>query len=526
MAMPKASWDWAMENLEGFKKRWKSRDMGNVRLKKNATGIERWTDDWMDTMTGIGMTPNAFVDAMTCAIGAKSVYETAYAKYREQGYSTSEAEKKAKVDATVAFNTTQQSGEGAFLSSLQADRDMSSHLLTTYRNANFGMGRELFDAVRNLKHRMTPGYKEESIEFMTKQMMRDGLSDTQAKRAAERTYRNGAFKDAARVATFGFLMQFLWNMGNSIIYQLFGDDDEEKQKMMEDAAVRALFGPVENLVLGNVIIDGVMLAKEGELDKFNPSLSPAGQDLTRLLETLSTDPIAGVSDLVNIAFQIAIGTNPQVAADVAYAIYDACDGDMETSKEVGIALLRILQAPQSQIDKLIEDEIDFTKDKGLDLTIAEFARNYAEYKRKKNAPYSFFLYSDEEERKVEDRYIKRFTKRAEELKRTRGNEEAKAWYDYVDNEYKEIDLTIRELRSGAEKAAKKEDRVSVEEFAAKMQELMQTPEFERYQQRAGKVKAVERLRQAMKDYPTKRDTLEDRMLEIRKQLVEEMQQAE
>ena len=526
MAMPKASWDWAMENLEGFKKRWKSRDMGNVRLKKNATGIERWTDDWMDTMTGIGMTPNAFVDAMTCAIGAKSVYETAYAKYREQGYSTSEAEKKAKVDATVAFNTTQQSGEGAFLSSLQADRDMSSHLLTTYRNANFGMGRELFDAVRNLKHRMTPGYKEESIEFMTKQMMRDGLSETQAKRAAERTYRNGAFIDAARVVTFGFFMQFLWNMGNSIIYQLFGDDDEEKQKMMEDAAVRALFGPVENLVLGNVIIDGVMLAKEGELDKFNPSLSPAGQDLTRLLETLSTDPIAGVSDLVNIAFQIAIGTNPQVAADVAYAIYDACDGDMETSKEVGIALLRILQAPQSQIDKLIEDEIDFTKDKGLDLTIAEFARNYAEYKRKKNAPYSFFLYSDEEERKVEDRYIKRFTKRAEELKRTRGNETAKAWYDYVDNEYKEIDLTIRELRSGAEKAAKKEDRVSVEEFAAKMQELMQTPEFERYQQRAGKVKAVERLSQAMKDYPTKRDTLEDRMLEIRKQLVEEMQLAE
>jgi hypothetical protein len=526
MAMPKSSWEWAMENLEGFRKRWKSRDMGNVRLKKNATGIERWTDDWMDTMTRVGMTPNAFVDALTCAIGAKSVYETAYAKYEGQGYPAEEARRKALVDATVAFNTTQQSGEGAFLSSLQADRDMAAYMTTTYRNANFGMGREFFDAARNLKHRMTPGYKAESIAFMTKQMMRDGLSEANAKRAAERIYRNGVFKDSARVVTFGFALQFLWNMGSSLVYQLFGDDDEQKQKMIEDAAFRAFFGPIENLTLGNVILDGVMMAKEGDISKFNPSLSPAGQDLTRLIETLSTDPIAGVSDLVNIIVQTMVGTNPQVAMDAALAIYDACNGDMETSKEVGVALLRILQAPQSQIDKIIEDEIDFTKDKGLDLTIEEFARRYAEYKHKRNAAWTFYLYSDEEEKKKEDRYIKRFIKRAEELKRTRGNEEAKAWYDYVDNEYKEIGQTLNELREGYESSVKREDNVSAYEFAQKLQELMQTPEYKKYKEMEGGVKAAEKLKQSMKDYPQRRDEYEDKMLEIRKQLVEELQKAE
>jgi hypothetical protein len=526
MAMPKSSWEWAMENLEGFRKRWKSRDMGNVRLKKNATGIERWTDDWMDTMTRVGMTPNAFVDALTCAIGAKSVYETAYAKYEGQGYPAEEARRKALVDATVAFNTTQQSGEGAFLSSLQADRDMAAYMTTTYRNANFGMGREFFDAARNLKHRMTPGYKAESIAFMTKQMMRDGLSEANAKRAAERIYRNGVFKDSARVVTFGFALQFLWNMGSSLVYQLFGDDDEQKQKMIEDAAFRAFFGPIENLTLGNVILDGVMMAKEGDISKFNPSLSPAGQDLTRLIETLSTDPIAGVSDLVNIIVQTMVGTNPQVAMDAALAIYDACNGDMETSKEVGVALLRILQAPQSQIDKIIEDEIDFTKDKGLDLTIEEFARRYAEYKHKRNAAWTFYLYSDEEEKKKEDRYIKRFIKRAEELKRTRGNEEAKAWYDYVDNEYKEIGQTLNELREGYESSVKREDNVSAYEFAQKLQELMQTPEYKKYKEMEGGVKVAEKLKQSMKDYPQRRDEYEDKMLEIRKQLVEELQKAE
>lgn len=399
-------------------------------------------------------------------------------------------------------------------------------MTTTYRNANFGMGREFFDAARNLKHRMTPGYKEESLEFMTKQMMRDGLSEAKAKRAAERVYRNGIFKDSARVVTFGFVMQFLWNMGNSVIYQLFGADDEDKKQMTEDAAFRALFGPIENLTFGNVILDGVMMAREGDMAKFNPSLSPAGQDLTRLIETLSTDPIAGVSDLVNIIFQSAIGTNPQVAADIALAIYDACDGDMETSKEVGIALLRILQAPQSQIDKLIEDEIDFTKDKGLDLTIEEFARRYAEYKRKKNAPYSFFLYSDEEERKVEDRYIKRFTKRAEELKRTRGNEEAKAWYNYVDNEYEEVSGTINELRRKAQKAAMRGDTLSAYEFAEQLNEFLNTPEVKRYEERAGRVKGEEKIRKAMKDMPQNREEFEDIALQLRKELVEEMQLSE
>ena len=528
IATPWKSWNWAMEELPLFQKRWLSRQAGDSRLMATESDWKLWKTNFVEAASRYGMAPNAFVDALTVSIGAKAIYETKLAKYIENGYSVDAAEKKAKQDATILFNESQQSNEGAFLSAMQVDRSWISVALTVFRNSSMGYQRMLVDALRNIKHRMTKGYKEESIEFMAKQMVRDGLSEGQAQRAAERMYNRGFWHSMMRVGTFGFLVQFAWNLGAYLPYLVLGADDDEKEKMLKDASTHALLGGfVEGLSAGSLISEASNLIASGEgLKDYDPNLMPVVSDIKRLVQLWGTDAVAAANETLNLLGQMAIGVNPQTLTDIGAAIYDACDGDPQTAREATLLLARILQVPQSQTERIFIDEIDFTVDKALDLTIEEFAQRYARYKRLRNTPVTGWMYSDEEERKVEDRYIKRFTERAEELKRTRGNEEAKAWYNYVDNEYKEIDQTIRELRSGAEKAAKKEDRVSVEEFAAKMQELMQTQEFERYQQRAGKVKAVERLRQAMKDYPTKRDTLEDRMLEIRKQLVEEMRLAE
>jgi hypothetical protein len=528
VATPWKSWNWAMKELPLFQKRWLSRQAGDSRLIATESDWKLWKTNFVEAASRYGMAPNAFVDALTVSIGAKAIYETKLAKYIENGYSVDAAEKKAKQDATILFNESQQSNEGAFLSAMQVDRSWVSVALTVFRNSSMGYQRMLVDALRNIKHRISKGYKDESIEFMAKQMVRDGLSEGQAQRAAERMYNRGFWHSMMRVGTFGFLVQFAWNLGAYLPYLVLGADDDEKEKMLKDASTHALLGGfVEGLSAGSLISEASNLIASGEgLKDYDPNLMPVVSDIKRLVQLWGTDEVAAANETLNLLGQMAIGVNPQTLTDIGVAIYDACDGDPQTAREATLLLARILQVPQSQTEQIFIDEIDFTVDKALDLTIEEFAQRYARYKRLRNTPLAVWMYSDEGERKVEDRYIKRFTKRAEELKRTRGNETAKAWYDYVDNEYKEIDLTIRELRSGAEKAAKKEDRVSVEEFAAKMRELMQTPEFGRYQQRAGKVKAVERLRQAMKDYPTKRDTLEDRMLEIRKQLVEEMQLAE
>lgn len=528
IATPWEAWNWAMENLPAFEKRWKSREAGNVRLKKTEADWAIWQSNAMEAMTRWGMTPNAFVDAVTCSIGAKSVYDTMYARYIKDGYSHEKADEKAKLDATTAFNATQQSSESAFLAAVQADRTFVAHMATVFRNNSFGMGRELVSALRQTKDRMKEGFKEESIEFMKKQMMRDGLTAEQATRAAERVYRNSAIKDAARIALFGFGMQFLWNLGGSAVYLLFGDDDEEKRKLVKDAALRGAFGSFESMSFGNLVPEMAASIASGNIKNFHPSLSPAGSDIASLWNEMLKDPVAGTSELVNILVQAGFGVNPQVLANSVVAIVDACDGDMELSKEVGIALLRVLQAPQSNIDKLIMDEIDFTNDKGLDITIDEFAKGYAQYKKLSNASYTWWAYSDENEKKIEDKYIKRFQETAKELRRTRGTEEAQKYYQYVDDEYKEVGTNLRELKKKVEDAAKQGDNVTALEYAKQIQEFTQTPEFKKYSRMAGYEKAIQKLSKAMKDVSDKatRERLEDKMLELRKTMVEELEKIE
>ena len=201
-------------------------------------------------------------------------------------------------------------------------------------------------------------------------------------------------------------------------------------------------------------------------------------------------------------------------------------GLFETSKEVGVLILRMLQAPQSNIDKLFVDEIDFTKDKGLDLTIEEFAKRYADYKYKRNAPYTFPLYSDEGEKKQEQKYIKRFLKDAEELKRSRGNEEAKKYYEYLDTDYKETTETINELKRKAKESAMKGNQMESLEYAKMLDDFMKTDLFKDYVKFGGKAKAIEAIRDKMKkvDMQT-RESLEDMMLELRREMVQEMEEA-
>ena len=523
VATPWKSWNWAMNNLPSFQKRWLGRKAGNVRLHMTEADWETWKSNAMETISRIGMTPNAFVDAVTCSIGAKAVYDTQYAKYLKDGYTREQADKKAKLEATVAFNATQQSSESAFLSAVQMNRTFIAHILTVFRNNSFGMQRELTDALRNMTKRMKKGFRSESVEFMQKQMMRDGLAEEQAKRAAERIYRRSFYKDAARIATFGFLMQFLWNLGSNAIYLLFGDDDDEKKKMIVDAAIRGMFGSIEGLGFGNIVTDGVIMALNGEIEKFNPSYSPAMADIGKVWNDFKYDWVSGVNDLVNIAVQMGVGLNPQIITDTVLAVTDACDGDVEMSKEVMLAIMRILQVPQSQADLLKADEIDFTKDEGLEMTIAGFARKYAEYKRQRGAGAAGALYTDEHERDVEDRYIKRFMKQMEELRRSRGNEEAKKFYEYLDTEYTEVTKTMGELSREMRSAAQRGDRLGAEEFAHMLEDFMNSDIFKRYAKYGAKAGAVKKLRdQIVKVDSTSRSAIENAMLQVRKEMVEEM----
>lgn len=527
IATPWEAWKWAMGNLPLFEKRWKSRQAGDTRLMQTDSDWKIWKNKVVDIASRYGMSPNAFVDALTVAIGARSIYESKLKAYVDMGYSEAEASERAMQDATILFNESQQSNESAFLSTMQVDRTAASVAFSLFRNSSMGYQRMFVDAVRNIGHKFTKGYKEESIEFMKKQLIRDGVAEDQAERAAKRIYARSMMHSAARAVTFGFLVQFAWNLGAYLPYLIAGDDDDEKRDMVKDAARHALFGPMEGLSGGSILSElGNMIVSGEELNNYDPTLLPVVSDMKKLINMFSYDEVSAANEMFNILLQAGIGVNPQTLTDAVVAIVDACNGDLETAKEATLCLLRILQIPQTQADKIYIDEIDFTADKGLELTIYEFAKRYADYKVNRGAPLTGWMYSDEKEKEREDKYIKRFNKMAEEYKRSRGNEEAKKYYEYLDNEYKEVTETIGELKRKSQAEGMKSNMVGAMEYAEMLDEFMKSDAFKRYATFGGTAGAIEKIRDKLLkvDVQTMGE-LEDIMLELRKEMVEEMEKA-
>lgn len=419
LATPWKAWNWAMENLPVFEKRWKSRIAGDTRLMNTDSDWKFFRSNIYDTMSKWGMSPNAFVDALTVSIGSHSMYQTRYERYIKEGYPEEKADKMAKQDATVLYNETQQSSEGAFVSPVQLDRTVMSSMITVFRNSAMGYQRQLHDAIRNLGKMMKSGYKQESIEFMAKQMVRDGLTEEQAQHAAERRYGRAFWHNAVRVATFGFIVQFAWNLGGSLAYLLFGDDDDEKKGMLEEAAVHALVGgPVEGLAGGNIASEAFnMLAKGESLRGYDPTLLPIIADAKRTMQMMGYDQVAGANELVNLAVQAGLGVNPQTLTDSVVAVIDACGGDLETSKEAMLLIMRVLQVPQSQVDKIYIDELGVKASTAKRMSYSQMARRYAEYKVMKGAPLTGWAYSDKAEEKREQAYLKRFKTMVNERKK-------------------------------------------------------------------------------------------------------------
>jgi len=408
-ATPWKAWKWAMENLPLVEKRWMSRIAGDTRLMDTESDWKYFHSQIVQKLAKWGMSPNAFVDAVTVSIGAYSMYQSKYDRYIKDGYSEEEADKRAKQDATILYNETQQSSEGAFTAAVQVERTAQATAFTVFRNSSMGYQRQLHDALRNLGKHFKKGYREESIEFMTKQMVRDGLDEEQAREAATRRYNRSYTRDAVRVATFGFLVQFAWNLGSNFLYVLFGDDDDERKKMLKNDALHALYGGwAEGLAGGNIISEflNMKYVEKSNLYGYNPELMPIVSDIKRLVQMWDSKPVAAYNELFNLGTQALSGVNPQTLTDAIVAVVDACNGDLDTSKEAMLLIMRIINAPQSQVDNFIIDELGIGMDEAKKLPYDEIARRYARYKVNREAPITGpILYSDEERKAMEDKKI-------------------------------------------------------------------------------------------------------------------------
>ncbi len=464
-ANPYGSWKWAMENMPIFEKRWKSRQAGDTRLMDDPTDWKMWKDNILQLASRMGMSANALVDGITCAVGARAVYDGRLRRYKALGMTTKAAEKRALQDAMIAYNLTQQSSEGAFVSAIQKDRTVAANALSVFRNSPMAYQRQGVDAIRNLKHQLEKGYREDAIDFMTQQLLNDpdvDLTEEAARKAAETAYHKATWKNMGKMFNMLWVAPIVWGLGKYLPYLLFGDDSKEKQEMLTDVIVNELIsGPVEGLTGGNIISDLVgrgtseqtrqALKSDGWGAALDEAVKQTGDyeinplplmaDIDRMLGKLKYDKLAALQDVTNIGVQSLLGVNPQTATDMWNAMVDygmvnwlpGIDAenhnqDLLNMQELGLFLLRMANAPTSSWRGKYIDELGMTADEARDLSYEAMAERYANYKHWKEAPMMGWLRGEEGRQKKMETYMKQFDKAvAERLQRYDDQELLNAW---------------------------------------------------------------------------------------------------
>lgn len=454
---------WGMENLPMLRKRWHSRDMGDTRLT-DKTGFGYWHTQVNKWVAQYGMAPNAMVDVMTCAAGARAVYETRLSNYKKQGLDDARAKEKALQDAALAYNMTQQSSEGAFVTPIQKDRTLFANTWTLFRNSSMSYTRQSVDAIRNLK-RMYSNRQDMLYSLERTFREEEGLSEEQAKVAARAEFKRALWKNMAKLAVCAFILPWFWELGSKVPYLIFGDDDELKKRMLGDVTRKELvIGPMEGLVFGNALNTLWGVASNHEvMDSLSKTTVwkavsdadvqplPLFGDMGTMLEKLGYDQAAAIQDMVNIACQMATGVNPQTLTDPIMAAIDASRGDLAKAKEIELFLMRVMMVPTESAQNIYLDELGMDAKKAQSMTYDELAERYAKYKFGKSAPMFGWVYSDEAESKRMESYMKRFDKAAQDRIHIKDDESLRQQFERSESQ-KERKLIGKEVagREGSE----------------------------------------------------------------------------
>lgn len=517
IANPIGAWRWSMKNLPLFEKRWSSRMAGDPRLLKSDMDWKMWRSRIVEIASRVGMSLNAFVDALTVAIGSHSIYQTKLAKYKRQGYDHDVAEARAKQDATILFNQTQQSSEGAFLSTMQVDRSWLSVLFSVFRNSPMSYTRQLYDSIRNLGHRFTPGYKGLSEEFMAKQMRRDGIDPDKADRNAKQEYRRGIIRDLVRVGVFGYVLQLAWNLGAYLLYLILGEDDEEKDKMWQDVWNHSMFGSIEGLTGGDVIsaAGNMWVSGEGNPQYLTKDM-PLASDVLSILKKMDKDQVSAMNDVINLLVQSTVGVNPQSLTDAVVAVMDYCGDDAETSRECALLMARVLNCPQSQLDKIYFDELDASGEEASQMTPSEIAERYARYKVRRGAPLTGWAYGNEQREKLMDKYRDRSNTLAKKrLTRETDKQASQNMAQWLE-EFEATKDRVKEIRK-----VKSRDEDRYDEL---LNELEITPEYDRYEIIKGYKRDVDALTKEWLNAttPAQRDSCAQAIIRLKSDMVREL----
>lgn len=410
---PHETMKWAKETLPNFEKRVSKRDMGDMRLMQRSTDWQ-WNKRILEISSKYGMAANVYFDTLTCATGARAVYDSRYAEYKQKGYTEEDAANRARQDAEMAFNTSQQSSDGAFMAPIQLDRNLATAALTVFRTSNFQYTRNLFYNIRNLKNKLWQ--KEEMIASRKQQYIADGLTEEQAQRAAEHDWSRSNRSDIIGIVVYGALLNLLWRLFGNFPYFIFGDDNEKKAEIAKKSITGGAFvSPVTGL-LGGGIVEQALDGYGDVSDMFAPEL-PFTQDVKKAMSSLKNDRYAEfASQALSVLMQSGAGFDPQTAADIIARAVTTLDSeqDLDAAEQALRVSQALLSIPQSQYEQMLIDEVIDNRRDYRD-ALADYQRYISVHK----APLTWYMRSDKNEEKTDKSAKTRFDRLIKERKELR-----------------------------------------------------------------------------------------------------------
>lgn len=388
---PYGSWHWAYDNLPLFRKRVEQLTAGDVKVRQFLDELEKY-HDWTKTIAKVGMSPNILVDSVTCAVGARSVYETELNKLTKLGYSKDKAEEKAIQKASLSYNKTQQSSEGAFLSPMQVDRTYVSAALSLYKNANYAYGRKKIEAIRGIAktYRFWGEHKNAMIGSMTRQIMdEDGLDENVANAIAKRAYTRTFWYNIGTLLNYMTIVPISWAAYKVLLYLLNGDDDDKKKKMIEEACLKGFATTTfddyvipfaSNVLNAGLNIEDGKIGFDTDVFKYqNLYINPATSDLSNIYSMIGNQKWWSAGNKFGmLGIQMLVGFNPETIGAL-YQAYDEFDKDSGNMPlEIKLAVLKSISAPEESIRGLYMDELGLDNEDRTKVPLPVLEQRYAE----------------------------------------------------------------------------------------------------------------------------------------------------
>ena len=341
-------YNWCVENLPSFRERVALGGAGNPILEQGSWG------KFANTVQSVGMLPNRLVDAFTCSVGAKAVYNYSFNKYKKL-HSEKTAHNMAVTDAEIAFNSSQQSSNPVFLSPLQVSRNPLWRGIMNYKNAAIGYYRNGMKANIDLYRASKALFGNPKFVINGQEVGFDGN---------ERDAKSVAATAAVRSVMYNFVLNYIWKFGTIGIAGiptaiLLGKKDEDGNiSYTEDEIKRAgadnfAWSLFDNATQGMPVISGFANAAKTGYD-YGPIM--IFNEINSYMKDIHNQGLlstAVAQSLVDFGLQVGLGVN----AEVYGQMYEGLQGIMSDRPLRPEDIMNIIASPRSAISGVTKERV-------------------------------------------------------------------------------------------------------------------------------------------------------------------------